>query len=166
MFVRFTASRLRACRTSRRVKPEFRLEGLEDRCLLSITEFPLPYPDGGTEPIGIALGPDGNLWFGMSGNGGYIGMISPTTDAINEFPLENGNDFSREVTSGPDGNVWFTGFNSDDSTSYIGMISPTTHAYSEFAVNTGVNGNATSRGSRPALTAMFGLPIPMATQSG
>ena len=43
----------------------FRLEGLEDRCLLSITEFPLP-ATGGTGPAGIAAGPDGNLWFGMA----------------------------------------------------------------------------------------------------
>ena len=52
-------------------------EALEDRCLLSITEFPLP-ANGGSGPEGITLGPDGNLWFTM---GSGIGMINPITPA-------------------------------------------------------------------------------------
>jgi streptogramin lyase len=145
-FTLFARTRRRPRRTPDHARLGLWLEGLEDRRLLSITEFPLSYPNGGTEPIGIALCSDGNLWFGMSYNGGYIGMINPTTDAISEFPLENISDFSREVAAGPDGNVWFTGYNGDAATQYIGMINSTTHAFSEFAVNTGVNGNGTSRG--------------------
>ena len=67
----------------------FRLEGLEDRCLLSITEFPLP-TSGGDQPFEIAAGPDGNLWFTMVDaldHGGYLGNINPATDAITEVPL-------------------------------------------------------------------------------
>jgi hypothetical protein len=35
------------------------LEGLEDRCLLSITELPIPTAQSG--PLGITAGPGGNL---------------------------------------------------------------------------------------------------------
>ncbi len=59
------------------------LEGLEDRCLLSITEFPIP--NSSSYPTGIAAGPDGNLWFLQ--DSGYIGMINPTNYAITEFPV-------------------------------------------------------------------------------
>src|SRR5262245_50737071 len=48
-----------------RPRPAFRprVEGLEDRCLLSyaINEFPLPTPNSG--PNVIVAGPDGNVWF-------------------------------------------------------------------------------------------------------
>ena len=38
-----------------------RLDALEDRCLLSITEFPTPTSNA--LPNWITAGPDGNLWF-------------------------------------------------------------------------------------------------------
>jgi len=54
-------------RPSARRRARFQLEGLEDRCLLSITEFPLPSPNNGL--ASIAAGPDGNLWFTDGGGG-------------------------------------------------------------------------------------------------
>lgn len=108
----------RAHRTDRN-RSRFRLEGLEDRRLLSITEFPLP-PNGGTSLLGIASGPDGNLWFGLES--GYIGMISPADHSISEFRLSSG----RKLVAGSDGNLWFTG---DQSTSF-GVLNPTTHTAS------------------------------------
>src|SRR5271166_4086944 len=74
-----------------------RLEGLEDRCLLSgqvaITEFPVPTAD--SSPGSITTAPDGNLWFTESGVD-KIGVINPTTHVITEFPIPTPN-------SDPDG---------------------------------------------------------------
>ena len=39
----FGRDRRRARQSSERTRARFRLEGLEDRCLLSITEFPTPH---------------------------------------------------------------------------------------------------------------------------
>jgi streptogramin lyase len=113
------ARRLSADRV--RVRP--RLEGLEDRCLLSITEFPVTTESGNLQ--GITAGPDGNLWFTERDNA-KIGMINPTTHTITEFAAGG----PRQITAGPDGNLWFTQGVS------IGSINPTTHAITEFAVPT------------------------------
>src|SRR5262245_46181317 len=51
----------RGRRLADRVRARRRLEGLEDRCLLSITEYPIPTV--GANPYRITAGPDGNLWF-------------------------------------------------------------------------------------------------------
>src|SRR6266581_2989335 len=48
-----------------------------------ITEFPIP--TASSIPIGIAAGPDGNLWF-TEGGGNKIGRIT-TAGAITEFPI-------------------------------------------------------------------------------
>src|SRR5262249_19622026 len=100
-----------------------RLEGLEDRCLLSptITEFPLPTAN--TYGYGITAGPDGNLWFPVIG-ADSIGEINPSTHAITEFPLPTANALPLEITAGPDGNLWFT----EQNAGKIGEINPTTHA--------------------------------------
>jgi len=106
-----------------------RLEGLEDRCLLSatITEFPITTANAG--PDEITAGPDGNLWFtDLQANA--IGTINPTTHAITEFPIPTATSRPGAITAGPDGNLWFTELNANK----IGMINPTTHAISEFPI--------------------------------
>ena len=64
-FAAFGRDRLRARRRLGGTRARFRLEGLEERCLLSgisgITEFPIPTTSAGD--TGIVAGPDGNLWF-------------------------------------------------------------------------------------------------------
>ena len=112
-----------------------RPEWLEKRCLLSITQFPLPLNEG-TVPTEIAAASDGNLWFGFEDNGGYIGMINPTTDAVTEIPVSG---FVLGVTSGPDGNVWFSGTGSNRD--FVGMVSPTTHSWAEFTLPGSIRGN-------------------------
>jgi len=111
----------------------FRLEGLEERCLLSgisgYTEYPIPSGNTGTY---ITTGPDGNLWF-TEGNASKVGMISPTTHAVTEFATPTASSNPREITAGPDGNIWFTEFTANK----LGMINPTTHAITEFAIPTG-----------------------------
>jgi streptogramin lyase len=114
--------RSRSSRSVDRVRAQPRLEGLEARCLLSISEFPV----GGT-PWSIASGPDGNLWF-TERDGNKVGMINPTTHAVSEFPVPTANSWPIGITVGPDGNVWFT----EAATGNIGVINPTTHAISEF----------------------------------
>jgi virginiamycin B lyase len=71
-----------------------------------ITEFPLPTIQ--SDPNGIALGADGNLWFTED----YIGQIGRITPAgkITEFPLPSSNADAEAtgIAAGPDGNLWFT----------------------------------------------------------
>src|SRR6516162_1072148 len=111
--------------TRKRPQARPRLEGLEDRCLLSITEFSVPTPNA--TPWSIATGPDDNLWF-TERDGNKIGMINPTTHAISEFPVPTANSSPIGITAGPDGNLWFT----ESASGKIGEINPTTHVISEF----------------------------------
>ena len=41
--------------------------------------------NAGSMPLGIAAGPDGNVWFTDNGTTKAIGVIDPTTHAISEF---------------------------------------------------------------------------------
>ena len=125
--VPFGRGRRRARRSPERMRTRLRLEGLEDRCLLSITEFPVPTANA--NPWGITAGPDGNLWFTENG-ANKLGMINPTTDAITEFPIPTANAGPVGITAGPDGNLWFT----EPSANQIGMINPTTDAITEFPI--------------------------------
>ncbi len=120
----------------------FRLEGLEDRCLLSgisaITEFSLPSGSGLSEVMGlITTGPDGNVWFSDPG-ANAIGTISPTTHAISLITIPTANATPAGITTGPDGNIWFC----ERSAEAIGMINPTTHAINSFALPSGSKGPA------------------------
>jgi uncharacterized repeat protein (TIGR01451 family) len=132
-----------APRRGRARKP--RIEGLETRCLLSvtITEFPLPAANSSAQ--GIVLGPDGNLWFteagvpGVSGSGNKIGQINPTTHVVTEFPVPTANSSPQGIASGPDGNLWFTEAGVPGvsrSGNKIGEINPTSHVFTEFPIPT------------------------------
>jgi streptogramin lyase len=66
-----------------------------------------------TEPLEIAGGADGNLWFTydpgiLSSSGGGIGRITPggLITLFPEPPELHGSPF--EIVAGPDGNLWFT----------------------------------------------------------
>jgi streptogramin lyase len=115
-------------RTADRARARPRLEGLEDRCLMSITEYPIP--TGGASAWGITTGPDGNLWFAEFG-ASKVGVINPTTHAISDFATPTASSSPRGITAGSDGNLWFT-----EDVGKIGMINPTTHAITEFATPT------------------------------
>jgi uncharacterized repeat protein (TIGR01451 family) len=64
----------------------------------SITEFGVP-----TAPGGLALGPDGNLWFTETGK---IGRMTPD-GSFTEFAVDGGSGHPSSIASGPDGNLWF-----------------------------------------------------------
>ncbi len=129
---------MRPSRLSRNgTRSRFRLERLEDRCLLSgissITEFPLPSGSSlpALSPQAITTGPDGNIWFTDPG-ANAIGTINPTTHAISLFTVPTANAGLTGITAGPDGNLWF----SEQTADKIGMINPTTHAISSFTLPT------------------------------
>jgi len=115
-----------------RRRARFRLEGLEERCLLSgisaITEFSAPVANFRDA---ITAGPDGNLWF-TEYSANAIGMINPGTDAISSFSIPTAGADPTGIAAGPDGNIWFTEFGQDK----VGEINPTTHAFSEFTLPT------------------------------
>ena len=75
----------------------------------TITEYPLPTADSG--PVGIAAGPDGNMWF-TEAFGRRIGRITPA-GAITEYPLPTVDSYPGGIAAGPDGNMWFTDWEQD-----------------------------------------------------
>jgi streptogramin lyase len=82
----------------------------------------------GSHPWGIAVGPDGNLWF-TENNGHKIGRINPTTGAVTEYSTGITSTSVWGITAGPDGNLWFTEHLSDR----IGKLNPTTGAVTEYS---------------------------------
>ncbi len=60
---------------------------------------------GDPAPEGIAVGPDGAIWFTDSGND-VIGRVTGNGD----FTMQTvaGGEVSNGITAGPDGNLWFT----------------------------------------------------------
>ena len=92
----------------------------------TITEFPLPTASGG--PVGIAAGPDSNLWFTETGgffplfDSGFpnrIGRITPS-GTLAEFLIPPASSRPGGIAAGPDGNLWFT----DGNRATIGRITP------------------------------------------
>lgn len=80
-------------------------------------EFPIP--TASSEPLSIAAGPDGNLWF-VETLGDKIGRITPA-GAITEFSMGiTASSQPRSIAAGPDGNMWFTEINGGK----IGRITP------------------------------------------
>jgi streptogramin lyase len=73
-------------------------------------------PSANSQPLGITLGPDGNLWFTEAATS-RIGSISPS-GTIHEYQLPLASAPSA-IVAGPSRTVWFT-----VATGYIGRISP------------------------------------------
>src|SRR5262252_6287005 len=75
------------------------LEALDDRILLSVTEFPI-VNDLNNRPQGITRGPDGNLWFTETSTD-RIGRITPA-GVVTEFSagITPGSG-PNEITAGP-----------------------------------------------------------------
>ncbi|HEU5382167.1 MAG TPA: hypothetical protein VFV38_42680 [Ktedonobacteraceae bacterium] len=92
-------------------------------------EFAIPSLHGILfEPGGIASGPDGNLWFTLSGldsHGGLIGAIGrmTTSGTVTIFlvGLLGLLSHPQQIAVGPDGNLWFT----DAGLNKLGRITPT-----------------------------------------
>jgi streptogramin lyase len=109
-----------------------RLEELEERRLLSITEFATPTPY--SSPEVIASGPDGNLWF-TEQTANKIAQATPD-GSITEFPIQTPNAGLSGITAGPDGNLWFT----ENRANQIGRISPNGTNVTEYRIPTANSG--------------------------
>src|SRR5262245_14523435 len=72
--------------------------------------------DDGTSPVGLAAGPDGNVWYTLNGQ---IGRITPTGQVTTFDGKAAGVELPAHSTAGPDGNVWFTDLNGR-----IGRVTP------------------------------------------
>jgi plastocyanin len=73
-----------------------------------VKEFPL-LPTS-SEPISIAAGTDGKLWFAnfqTTAGTKDVGSIT-TGGTIKEYPTPSANSGPRGIAAGPDGNVWLT----------------------------------------------------------
>jgi O-glycosyl hydrolase/streptogramin lyase len=84
----------------------------------------LPAIDG---PAGIAVGPDGALWFTNS-QGNSIGRIT-TSGTVTSY-TGTGIDFPQVITTGPDGALWFT----NEGNNSIGRIT-TSGSVANYAPN-------------------------------
>ncbi len=80
-------------------------------------------------PLGIASGPDGNVWFAEL-NDNKIGRITPA-GVITEYPTPTQDSGPNYIAAGPDGAMWFTEYGADQ----IGRIT-TSGQVSEFPVPT------------------------------
>ncbi len=95
-----------------------------------ITEFSAGL-NSGSNPNGIAAGPDGNVWFTDNGTTAAVGEINPGTDTISELSTGlNAGSALRGIAAGPDGNLWFA---DSGTTKAIGQLNPSTRAISEFS---------------------------------
>ena len=100
-----------------------------------IAEFPTP--SAGSFPVGMAPGPDGNLWFVEDSVVGKIAEVSPATGAVSEFATPTQPSFPLGIALGPDGNMWFT---ESANPGRIGEINPITHAITEIPTPTANSG--------------------------
>ena len=74
----------------------------------------------GAQPVGIAAGADGNLWFTEFNGGNRIGRVTPQ-GVISEFSAGlNGGAQPYAIAAGSDGNLWFT----EQNGNRIGRITP------------------------------------------
>jgi len=74
-----------------------------------ITEFTIP--TAGSDPHGVAAGPDGNVWF-VEEFGNKVGRITPA-GTITEFTIPTPSTRPFSIAAGPDGNLWFTQINTN-----------------------------------------------------
>jgi streptogramin lyase len=79
-----------------------------------------------TEPFGITAGPDGNMWFAVTGTAtvaGTIDSINPSTYALATLPIPTNvvaTPAPIGIVAAPDGNLWFS-----DSSGAIGVVADT-----------------------------------------
>ena len=87
-------------------------------------------------PYGLAIGPDGALWF-LETDGNQLGRIT-TSGAITEYRLPALNRSPVQIASGPDGALWFA----EAGANMIGRAVPAP-SMSEFSAATGASARTT-----------------------
>jgi hypothetical protein len=96
----------------------------------AVTAFPVP--TGGSLPVGVAVGSDGNIWF-TEQFGNNIGRIT-LSRSITEFPVPTPGGDPVGIVAGRDGNLWFTEWGQSNG-SKIGRIT-TSGAITEYGLPT------------------------------
>jgi virginiamycin B lyase len=64
-------------------------------------------PTNGSRPNGIAVGPDGNLWF-TEFDGNKVAKVT-TSGIFNEYPIPTSDSEPGFIAAGPDGDMWLSG---------------------------------------------------------
>jgi virginiamycin B lyase len=64
-------------------------------------------PTAAAGPVGIAAGPDGNLWFTEQA-ANQVAWITPAGAVVELACVPTAGSGLGSITAGPDGNVWFT----------------------------------------------------------
>jgi streptogramin lyase len=96
--------------------------------ITSSTTAEFAIPTGNSQPEGITLGPDGNLWF-TEYHTNKVAKINPTTGTVTEYGVNGG---PWVITVGPDNNLWFTEYDANK----IGKIKPDGTGFNEFNIPT------------------------------
>jgi streptogramin lyase len=91
----------------------------------AFTEYMIPMAN--STPVGIAIGPDGNIWFTDRGTNQVV-RVTPAGE-FTHYPIPTRNSDPGAITTGPDGNIWFV-------EGYPGKLArvTTSGAIAEFAV--------------------------------
>jgi streptogramin lyase len=95
----------------------------------TVTLHAIPSGDTVGTDNGLALGPDGNVWFAEAG---HIAKITPA-GVVTEYAYPSGESANANagVAAGSDGRVWFTEFDAQK----IGAVDPASGVVSEFDVH-------------------------------
>jgi len=97
------------------------------------TLYYMPDPNSGS--FGIAVDPDGNVWFteveiGMFGTGNKIGRLTPDTNTFAEWTLPNPSSQPAGIAIDLQGRVWFT----ETYGNRIGNLDPATNTVTEYTL--------------------------------
>ena len=95
-----------------------------------ITEFSPFAPLSG--PVGITLGPDGNLWF-TENLVNQIGRMAPNGTMLAEYVIQTPASDPRGIAVGPEGNIYFAEY----AAKQIGIISSFTPPFPEYPTSAG-----------------------------
>ena len=145
---------MQAPKSVKRQKRRPMMDLLEPRCLLtaSISEF-ITQPGGiiSVEPLGIARGSEGNIWF-TELHASKIGMINPTDPNHTVNALADGMPAGaspQSITSGPNGDLYFTESGATGFGNAIGLIDPSQPITQNNPPFTGTPGHMITAGSGP-----------------
>jgi streptogramin lyase len=86
-----------------------------------VSSFPIP--DSGEDPRGIALGPDGNVWYAEFDDG-YIGRVTPK-GVITRFEIPDYQSVPWDIKAGPGGLLYV----SESGADRIGRFDPRTKRF-------------------------------------
>lgn len=139
-----------------RVSPQQKQDGVIGRVTPAgaVTEFPIP--TGNVHPLGLTVGPDGNLWFtaitsadpttasNPPTTADIVGRIT-TSGAVTIFHVPGQTETMSDIVVGPDHNLWFglgsySAFSSANQASQLGRITTSGQFLSSVTVPSSLSG--------------------------